>query len=445
MRKSILLVGALLIVMGAASVFASGNKEQQPPAASSAQKVQLVYWSHYGQSPPFVQAFADTANYYLPKIGYPNVTMKAVVIPYSNYYEKYLSAFASGTGPDVFVGNPSDWAMKGGLHPVAAPFPADLAKSWEDALAIPFRADGVLDGQRYGFEVEGGSLLLLYYNKDMFQAAGLDPNKPPATLNEFLADAQKLTKYGSDGKIVQSGYAARIDGPMASGTAPKFIPFIQIFGGAWIGPNNKVDGYLNSPQSIAAFQFYHDLVYKYKVISLDQSSPENAFQQGLTAMMFREGWFAADTTQKAPNIHYGVAPFPSGVKNIVATEGGGSWQNMVNNASQHKDIIWALFGAMANPTADVMLHKPAGYPPVLAATMTMSNPYFSSLPYAQATIDSLNKEAAPVYPQTPINTQLRTVLGQMVVADLNGTPVNQVVDNGVQQMNQIVAKWKAQQ
>ena len=56
------------------------------------------------------------------------------------------------------------------------------------------------------------SMPLLYYNKDAFQAAGLDPNKPPQTLDEIRADAQKLTKKDGSGNVVQYGFGAAIYG-----------------------------------------------------------------------------------------------------------------------------------------------------------------------------------------------------------------------------------------
>src|SRR5258708_22209523 len=56
------------------------------------------------------------------------------------------------------------------------------------------------------------SMPILYYNKDAFQAAGLDPNSPPQTLDDIRAAAQKLTKKDASGQITQYGFGAAIYG-----------------------------------------------------------------------------------------------------------------------------------------------------------------------------------------------------------------------------------------
>ena len=53
---------------------------------------------------------------------------------------------------------------------------------------------------------------ILYYNKTMFKAAGLDPNKPPRTFAEVKEYAAKLTKKDADGKVSQYGYSMAIYG-----------------------------------------------------------------------------------------------------------------------------------------------------------------------------------------------------------------------------------------
>ena len=49
------------------------------------------------------------------------------------------------------------------------------------------------------------STMVLYWNKELFKEAGLDPNKPPATWAEMLAFAQKLTKRDASGNVTQWG------------------------------------------------------------------------------------------------------------------------------------------------------------------------------------------------------------------------------------------------
>jgi ABC-type glycerol-3-phosphate transport system substrate-binding protein len=422
MKKTIII--SLIMVGLAVSVFAGGG--QQGTKGTSGGPVELVYWSHYGQSPAFVQAFADASNVALKKIGQNNVTVRAEVIEYSGWQTKYLTAFASGNGPDIFLANQSDYALEGGTNPIALPFPEDLNKIWTDALASLYKNGGMFNGKRYGFPAEGGSLQYLYVNSDHFKEIGLDAAKDyPKTIDQFLAIAQKLTKYDSAGKVTRSGYHPRYLGA-GDGVAGKWFPFYHQFGARVLSPDLKqAKGYINGPQAIEAFQFYQDLVTKYKVVNLDFGAPETAFQSGQTSMIFREGWFAQDIIDKAPNIKFLVVPYVSGKVDIMAGGGGsGGWQNMINSRSKHVDIILALFKELAKPEYDVMLHEPAGYPPVLEGTMKMDNPYFGVMPIARATIDSLYKPLPPDYDKFAQWSTVQTMVGDSVAAVLNGANVN---------------------
>ncbi|QQO10981.1 ABC transporter substrate-binding protein [Breznakiella homolactica] len=423
-----------LAVLWTAAVFAGGQND-----GDGGKPIELVYWSHYGQSPQFVQAFADASNAALKKIGYDNVTCRAEVIEYSGYETKYLTAFASGKGPDMFLARASDYALEGGANPIALPFPADLEKTWTDALAGAYKDDGMFGGKRYGFPSEGGSVQMLYINTDYMKEAGLNPETDyPKTVDEFIEAAQKMTKYDGRNAIVRSGYHPRFLGG-GEGVSGKFIPLIHQFGGRVLSEDLKTaKGYINGPGSAAAFQFYQDLVTKYRVVNLEFGAPETAFQSGQTAMIFREGWFAQDIIDKAPNINFIVVPYISGTKNLASHGGGAPWSNMINAKSKHVDICVALFKELAKPEYDIMLHEPAGYPPVLGATMTMDNPYFGKLPYAEAMIGSLSKAPAPIYDVSPKYSSVAYMVGDSVAAVVNGANVKTELDKLADKMQVVL-------
>jgi multiple sugar transport system substrate-binding protein len=433
MKKASVVLLSLALLLVPAVIFAGGSSESKNDA--SGKPIELVYWSHYGQSPAFVQAFADAANVALKNLGYDNVTCRAEVIEYSGYETKYLTAFTSGNGPDMFLARPSDWALEGGLNPIALPLPDDVAKAWDDALASVYVGDGVFNGKRYGFPSEGGSLQLLYINTDYMKEAGLNPETDyPKTIEEFVDVAKKMTKYDASGNVVRSGYQPRYLGG-GEGVSGKFIPFIHVFGGRVLSEDlTLATGYINGPEAKSAFQFNKDLVYKDKVVNLDFGAPETAFQSGQTAMIFREGWFAQNVLDKAPNINFMVVPYISGAANPISHAGSGIWCNMINSRSKHADICAALFKELAKPEYDVMLHEPAGYPPVLAATMTLDNAYFGKMPYAQAVIDSLSKDPAPIYDISSRWSSVAYMLGDSVAAGLGGADVSAELDKLPQKM-----------
>ena len=93
-----------LVLLLPAMLFASGSSDAATPGGD--EPIELVYWSHYGQSPAFVQAFADSVNLAAKNLGYDNVTCRAEVIEYSGYEAKYITGFSSDEGPDFFLGRP---------------------------------------------------------------------------------------------------------------------------------------------------------------------------------------------------------------------------------------------------------------------------------------------------------------------------------------------------
>lgn len=71
--------------------------------------------------------------------------------------------------------------------------------------------DSQLNGKYYA-QPTAVRTLALFWNKDLFKAVGLDPDTPPATWDEVLTDAQKLTKRDAQGNLQQEGYAWNVSG-----------------------------------------------------------------------------------------------------------------------------------------------------------------------------------------------------------------------------------------
>ncbi len=401
MKKGAKLIVLMIVMMLSLSlVFANGSKEQ---SVTNDKPIELVYWSHYGQSPAFVQAFADSINLAAKNLGYDNVTCRAEVIEYSGYEAKYITGFSSDNGPDFFLGRPSDWAIDGGKNPIAVAFSDETAKAWDDSLAAAFYSDGIFNGKRYGAPSEGGSIQMLYINTDAMKEAGLDPEKDlPKTMDEMKELAIKLTKRDANGNIIRSGFQPRYLGG-GDGVSGKFIPYFHNFGARCLSEDlKKADGYINSDRAIEALTWFKSLVEE--TSRLDFGAPETAFQSGQAAIINREGWFAQDTIDKAPNINFVCVPFPAGPygDDFAPTAGAGIWCNMISAKSKHIELCQELMAELSKPLYDVTLHEPAAYPPVCKDTMTMDNEYFGKQAYAAAVLISVEKPASPSYADSPL-------------------------------------------
>ncbi len=151
----------------------------------------------------------------------------------------------------------------------------------------------------------------LHWNKKLFREAGLDPDRPPRTIEELDAFADKLTKRDKDGRIVQIGYLP---------TEPGWwkYPWALWFGGTlWDGRGRLT---FDTPESVRAMEWIKGYTDRYGYAELDRfkktfgdfSSSDNAFFTGKVAMEMQGVWMAKFIGFYAPkDFEWGVAPFPA--------------------------------------------------------------------------------------------------------------------------------------
>jgi ABC-type glycerol-3-phosphate transport system substrate-binding protein len=427
----------LAVLLGLSPLFAGGGG-QQGGGTPKDTPVKLVFWHHQLQAVNNFNEMAKIVTEICAKLGYPNVTMVSEQVEYQGYLAKYVSAFSSGTGPDMFEALANDFALEGGANPVALPLPADVAKVWQDALGNIYKDDGMFNGKYYGFVPAGDTLMYLYINEDHFREAGLDPVKDyPKTLDEFRTVAKKLTKYDANGKVVRAGFQPRFAGGSFN-VAAKFIPTIHNFGGSVLSPDlKKAQGFINGPETTRAFQYLRDMVVTDKVTNVELGLPDVAFQSGLCSMTLREPFYAGQVMKNNPSLKFRVYPYPAGTKDLV-TLGSGSWHMMINSKSKHIDLLLKVYKELAKPEYDVRMHEKDLTPPVLKQTITMDNAYFKTLPYAQAMLGSVNKTVGPVYYIIPQWTALSEIIGDAVSAVIEGKDVKTTLDAAAQKMQTVL-------
>jgi ABC-type glycerol-3-phosphate transport system substrate-binding protein len=429
----------LAVLLGLALLIAGGcGKKKEEEVKIDTTPVELVFWHHQVQAVNNFKELAVIATEIFAKLGYPGITMRSEQVEYSNYLAKYVSAFSSGTGPDLFMALSNDFALEGGANPVALPMPADVQKIWQDALGGIYKNDGAFNGKYYGPVVAGDTLMLMYINEDHFREAGLDPDRDyPKTLDELRAVAKRLTKYDASGKVTRAGWQPRFGGGSFNVSA-KYMPIIHNFGGSVLSADLKrAQGFINGPETTRAFQFLHDLVFVDKVTNVELGLPDVAFQQGLCSITFREPFYAAQAQANNPNLKFKIFPYPAGTKDLV-TLGGGSWHLMINSKSKYVDLLLQMYKELAKPEYDVRMHEPDKTPPVLQATMTMSNPYFGKLPYAQALLGSLPKTVGPIYYTIAEWNALSEIIGDGITAVIEGADVKATLDSSAAKMQTIL-------
>ncbi len=241
------------------------------------------------------------------------------------------------------------------------PFALEASRYLGESYVIPFNV----------------STPVFYYNRDAFRAAGLDPDAPPATWEDWLAAAQALTIRDDAGNVTQWGMT----------TPPQWGRWAMTnqAGGGWIDPaDNAVQ--IDSPASIRAYQFAADLVNVYEVASL-----EAALDEGVAAEYFISGRAAMEVnstgglTRKLAEAPFelGVAPLPCDV--ICAAPIGGATLGIVATAPQEvRDGAWAFIEFATTVENNAFIFARTGYLPIIEGAIDH--------PLAQEVID-----ASPAY------------------------------------------------
>ncbi|GLV48477.1 ABC transporter substrate-binding protein [Thermus sp. LT1-2-5] len=174
-----------------------------------AQSVTITFYYPVGVAGPLARFIEG----YVREFEQRNPGIKVNTVFGGNYEENQAKVVAA-----IRAGNPPDTAilLSQQLYTLLAmdaiePFDPYIAKDPELKRAVAdffpaFMMNSTLDGKVYSLPFQR-STPILYYNKEAFREAGLDPEKPPATWDELVEYAKKLTKRDAQGRVIRYGVA----------------------------------------------------------------------------------------------------------------------------------------------------------------------------------------------------------------------------------------------
>lgn len=279
---------------------------------------------------------------------YPQVEVQLEAVP-QGYGDKLLTQFAAGTAPDIFMvgdGDVARFIQRGAIQPldpyIAGEDPLDMDVFFPGVLAI-----GQMEGETY-LMTKDYSPLVIYYNKALFDAAGVEYPQPGWTWDDFLVTAQALTlDQDGDGEVDQWG----IQLPDHWGDPlwwRGMSPLVFQNGGDILGPDGQTTtGYMNNPETVEAVQFYVDLFNEYQVAptraDLEALAGVDLFQAGRVAMLWTGRWPLKDFS-KNPKLNFGTVGLPKGEQHANSI----CWAGFaMYSESENKDAAWAFLKYIA--------------------------------------------------------------------------------------------------
>lgn len=292
--------------------------------------------------------------------------------------------------------------------------PADQA--WAKSFYPGFMENSQTGGKTWGIPFQR-STIVLYWNKEMFKAAGLDPNRPPQTWAEQLDYAQKLTKRDAAGNVSQWG----IQIP-SSGFPYWLFQALAIQNGVNLMNAAGTQTYYDRPEVIAALGYWVDLAKKHKV------HPEGIVEWGTTPRDFFERKMAMmwTTTGNLTNVKnnakfdFGVAMLPAG-KQRGSPTGGGNFYLFKKTTPAQREAALKFVKWATQPERAAQWGIDTGYVAVTPAAFEtpVMKKYVQEFPPAAVARDQLPYAKAEL--STHDNQRVTKALNDGLQAALTGT------------------------
>lgn len=287
----------------------------------------------------------------------------------------------------------------------------DEEKAWLDSFYPTLMENGRTGGKTWGIPFQR-STIVMYYNKDAFRDAGLDPENPPATWDELVDAGKKLTK--DDGSQW---------GAMIPSTGYPYWMF-----GALTMQNDQVlmngagdTTYFDEEATVEALQFWRDLGTTHKVMpegAIEWGTLRQNFLEGRTAIMWHSTGNLTAVKDNA-SFDFGVAMLPAKERRGTPT-GGGNFYIFKQTTPEERVAAMKLIKFMTSPEQSAQWSIKTGYLGVSPAAYETEalKEYVKGFPYAAVARDQLEFATAEL--STYETGRVRKLLDDAIQAALTG-------------------------
>lgn len=318
-----------------------------------------------------------------------NADIKVTAVYAGNYTDtmtKAMTAMKGGQPPQLSVLLSTDVFT---LMDENAIVPVDGLiedKSWLSQFYPAFMANGQIDGKTWSIPFQR-STIVLYWNKDAFKEAGLDPEKAPASWDEMADFAKKLVKKDGSGNTTRWG----VEIP-TTGYAYWMLQALAIQNGQKLMNDAGNEVYLTAPKTVGALEYWVDLSRKHSVMptgSIDWATLRSDFLEGKTAMMWHTtGNLTA--VKDAAKFGFGVAMLPAKERRGSPT-GGGSFYIFKSASPEQQKASVKFIQWMTAPERAAEWSMKTGYVAVSPAAYTTpaAEAYAKGFPAATVARDQL--------------------------------------------------------
>ncbi|HWK69335.1 MAG TPA: ABC transporter substrate-binding protein [Burkholderiaceae bacterium] len=411
------------------------------PAWSQAQPVEIEFYYPVAVGGPITKIVDGMVDEF--EKSHPDIKIKSIYAgTYQDSVAKALTAHKGGHAPQLAVLLSTDMFTlidEGAIVPFDPLVQSDDDKKWLGGFYKAFMANSQTGGKTWGIPFQR-STIVMYYNKDLFKDAGLDPNAPPATWDELVSQAKKLTKTDGSGQVTQWGLEIPSGGSFAywlfqALTTPNDAILMNEAG-------NQV--FLDKPAVVEALQFWHDLAYKHKVMptgTIDWGTTPKDFLVGKTAMMWTTTGNLTNVRKNA-KFDFGVAPMPR-AKHGGSPTGGGNFYLFKSATPEQQKAAYSFVKWMTSPENAAAWSIDTGYVAVTPAAWETDKmkDYVKEVPTALVARDQLEVSVAEF--STHDNQRITKLLNDNIQAVLtNSKTAEQAMKDAQRDADRLLRSYK---
>ena len=335
--------------------------------ASAAQAVTEIQWWH-----AMTGANNDRVNNLAKRFNESQSDYKVTAVFKGSYPEAMaaaIAAYRAGNAPallQVFeVGTGTMMASKGAIKPVYEVM-SEAGEKFDPKAYVPAVAGYYTNpkGQMLSFPFNS-STTVFWYNKDAFEKAGLDPNKPPTTWPEVVAAMAKLKASGHACPFT-TGW--QVWTQLESFSAWHNVPYLTKDNG-FAGPDPKLVS--NGPLQVRHIQDMQDWIKKgYFVYGGRKNEPEAKFYSGECAMMVTSS-AAYGTIKQNAKFRFAQSPMPyyadvqGAPQNTII--GGASLWVMGGKKKEEYKAVAKFLTFLSKPEIQAQFSEETGYVPITTA------------------------------------------------------------------------------
>jgi len=332
--------------------------------------------------------------------------------------QKLMTSIAGNVPPDVIDQDRftiGDWASRGAFRPLDDLIERDGINP-EDFYPACW-SEAVYEGRVYAIPY-GTDDRALYWNKNLFRAVGLDPERPPQTWAELLDYAVKLTAYRPDGSFERIGFIPNY------GNSWLYLYSWQN-GGEFMSPDGQTCT-LDNPYTVEALEWMvevYDALQGAEAIgafqSTFQSEALDPFYTGKVAMKIDGNWVLNLIARYAPDLDFGVAPAPvptarlrgegrfQGQPPFLTWSGGFSLA--IPRGARHVEEAWRFIRWMTSLEGWLILNEAQR-----AYNFSQGRPYVPNMSANRKVDEEIFRRFAPEQPR--LRKGLRTFMDLMPVS-----------------------------